>query len=112
MGRSTATTLHLGLGAYEEDITADWKKYSEVYAKIGTDVSALGSPTGEQLVGTSFRALHEVLAKIDPDDKLGELTLDVPVNELEAGADELWHFAAAGSYSSWDYDVRYTVELG
>ncbi|WP_181786879.1 hypothetical protein [Streptomyces phytophilus] len=106
-----ASTLHLGLAAYDQDVEGDWKKRGEAVGKITATAKALPVPSGSLLVSTAHTAVVAVFGGLDPDDKLGQFTLDVPIRDLKAGTDKKWSCSRdAGASSSWQYEVYYTIE--
>ncbi|MFF0728583.1 hypothetical protein [Streptomyces sp. NPDC004134] len=106
-----ADTLHLGLAAYDQDGKGDWKKRGDAVSKITTAVKALPLPSGSLLVSTASKAADAVFGRLDSDDKLGQLTLDVRVKDLKPGAGRKWSCSRdSGGASSWRYEVSYTIE--
>ncbi|MFF0297274.1 hypothetical protein ACFYST_28555 [Kitasatospora sp. NPDC004614] len=104
-------TLHLGLAAYNQDSKRDWQQRGDAAARITAAAGALPVPTGELLVSTAGTAANAVLGGLDPDDKLGQLALDVPIKDLKPGTDKKWTCSSKpGAVNSWQYEVYYTVE--
>ncbi|GCD40648.1 hypothetical protein [Streptomyces paromomycinus] len=105
-----ADTLHLGIAAYNRDVKGDWKR-GDAASKITTAVGALPVPSGSLLVSTAYTAADAVFGRPGPDEKLGQLTLDVPVKDLKSGADKKWSCSGkSDALSSWQYEVYYTIE--
>ncbi|MET8544410.1 hypothetical protein ABZW03_27770 [Kitasatospora sp. NPDC004799] len=106
-----ADTLHLGLAAYNEDGNRDWKKRGSAADKITAAVGALPVPSGALLVSAACTAADAVLGRIDTNDRLGQLTLDVRVEDLQPGADRRWSCSSKpGEIRTWQYEVYYAVE--
>jgi hypothetical protein len=114
-----ATTISVGLRAYDEDANRDWSNYGSMITKMGDDL-ANGlkelKPVGV-VAGTVLKlgiGAAGLIMSLDQDDELGELAVDLPVITLpRPTSTRTWRFRETGiGFSTWDYTLRYRISVG
>jgi hypothetical protein len=112
-----ASTLVIGIAAMDEDANHDWNDHADQVRTIAQHVGGAMAVFGPKGVaaGAVLRALTEgigLLLKLDEDDRLGEMAVDLPVITLPFGQSlQRWRFWRSRriGYSTWDYELSYRV---
>jgi hypothetical protein len=108
----TDAVIRGGIKAFDEDARKAWDKKPEWIAKLQDGVVAgltsSGNPkaaTAGQIIKWGYNAVA-FLAKLDQDDKLGTIELNIPARGPEYET-KVWRFRRDDwtGYSSWDYTV-------
>ena len=117
---SENSDLKIALIAFDEDAEKDWTKYGDFVTKIGSSVSQglKTIPRPETAIAGAIIPYVisgvGIIMKLDKDDQLGQYTYNVNVGALANGENrQIWTFqGGSGWYSSWKYQVRYTITKG
>jgi hypothetical protein len=112
-----ASTICLGVAAYDRDSAANWKDRKQTLDQFSNAAAVALATLGP--TGTTAGAVLKVATEVgkffideDKDDLLGQLTRDIPVLRMSLPSSEhTWHFAEDGpiGYSTWDYEVTYGI---
>lgn len=107
-------TLRIALEAYDEDSGKDWSRYGQTVTMISDAVAGAlvksGNPyavAAGAVLPVAVKAFGGIMS-MDKDDRLGTLTMDVPVASLPSSQEWNWTCKRDDStgYSDWNYRVR------
>jgi hypothetical protein len=108
----TDAVIRGGIEAFDEDFRKAWDRKPEWVAKLKdavvTGLTSSGDPkaaTAGQIIKWGY-AVANLFARLDKDDKLGTIELNIPARGPEYEK-KVWRFAKGdgNDYSSWDYTV-------